>query len=187
LQSSLHRSSTEVVRGKVFRLPAPRGARGHEQRGARYAVIVQADEFLDLSTSSHRRQRVPAQRASDHDHARASGDACSRRADHRRRSTPTRLVRRATRCARAPLRRQRAHARPRALRRLPELRPAARRSRARARRRRRACTSWPSSPGRRVRRARRSGQSASNWPGLRRERRQVGQMVLVEIEDAGCA
>ena len=24
--------------------------RGHEQRGARYAVVVQADEFLDLST-----------------------------------------------------------------------------------------------------------------------------------------
>jgi mRNA interferase MazF len=39
-----------VVRGEVFRLPAPRAARGHEQRGARYAVIVQADEFLDLST-----------------------------------------------------------------------------------------------------------------------------------------
>jgi mRNA interferase MazF len=39
-----------VVRGEVFRLPAPRGARGHEQRGARYAVIVQADEFLGLST-----------------------------------------------------------------------------------------------------------------------------------------
>jgi mRNA interferase MazF len=39
-----------VVRGEVFRLPAPRGARGREQRGARYAVIVQADEFLDLST-----------------------------------------------------------------------------------------------------------------------------------------
>jgi len=31
-------------------LPSPRAARGHEQRGARYAVIVQADEFLDLST-----------------------------------------------------------------------------------------------------------------------------------------
>ncbi len=31
-------------------MPSPRGARGHEQRGARYAVIVQADEFLDLST-----------------------------------------------------------------------------------------------------------------------------------------
>src|ERR1019366_3870166 len=41
---------TEMVRGEVFRLPRPRGARGHEQRGARYAVIVQADEFLDLST-----------------------------------------------------------------------------------------------------------------------------------------
>ena len=39
-----------MVRGEVFRLPAPRGTRGHEQRGARYAVIVQADEFLDLST-----------------------------------------------------------------------------------------------------------------------------------------
>ena len=31
-------------------MPAPRGVRGHEQRGARYAVIVQADEFLQLST-----------------------------------------------------------------------------------------------------------------------------------------
>jgi mRNA interferase MazF len=40
-----------MVRGEVFRLP-PRGrARGHEQRGARYAVIVQADEFLELSTT----------------------------------------------------------------------------------------------------------------------------------------
>ena len=39
-----------MVRGEIFRLPAPRAARGHEQRGARYAVIVQADEFLDLST-----------------------------------------------------------------------------------------------------------------------------------------
>ena len=39
-----------MVRGELFRLPSPRGARGHEQRGARYAVIVQADEFLDLST-----------------------------------------------------------------------------------------------------------------------------------------
>lgn len=40
-----------MVRGEVFRLPAPRHARGHEQRGARYAVIVQADEFLSLSTT----------------------------------------------------------------------------------------------------------------------------------------
>jgi mRNA interferase MazF len=39
-----------MVRGEIFRLPAPRGARGHEQRGARFAVVVQADEFLGLST-----------------------------------------------------------------------------------------------------------------------------------------
>lgn len=39
-----------MVRGEIFRLPAPRDVRGHEQRGARYAIIVQADEFLDLST-----------------------------------------------------------------------------------------------------------------------------------------
>jgi len=36
-----------MVRGEIFRLPS---ARGHEQRGARFAVIVQADEFLELST-----------------------------------------------------------------------------------------------------------------------------------------
>ena len=40
-----------MVRGEVFRLPSPRNARGHEQRGARYAVVVQADEFLHLSTT----------------------------------------------------------------------------------------------------------------------------------------
>jgi mRNA interferase MazF len=40
-----------MVRGEVFRVPARRGTRGHEQRGARFAVIVQADEFLDLSTT----------------------------------------------------------------------------------------------------------------------------------------
>ncbi|MDX6689090.1 MAG: mRNA interferase MazF [Solirubrobacteraceae bacterium] len=39
-----------MVRGEVFRLPAATRARGHEQRGARYAVIVQADDFLGLST-----------------------------------------------------------------------------------------------------------------------------------------
>lgn len=39
-----------MVRGEVLRLPAPRATRGREQRGARYAVVVQADEFLGLST-----------------------------------------------------------------------------------------------------------------------------------------
>jgi mRNA interferase MazF len=37
------------VRGEVYRLRAPKDARGTEQRGARYAVIVQSD-VLPLST-----------------------------------------------------------------------------------------------------------------------------------------
>ena len=39
-----------MVRGEVFRLRVPRDSRGREQRGARFAVVVQADEFLGLST-----------------------------------------------------------------------------------------------------------------------------------------
>jgi mRNA interferase MazF len=39
-----------MVRGEVVRLGAPRRARGREQRGARPAVVVQADELLALST-----------------------------------------------------------------------------------------------------------------------------------------
>jgi mRNA interferase MazF len=37
------------VRGDVHRLNAPRGSRGHEQRGPRFAVVVQSDS-LPLST-----------------------------------------------------------------------------------------------------------------------------------------
>jgi mRNA interferase MazF len=37
------------VRGDVYELKAPRDARGHEQRGNRYAVVVQSD-LLPLST-----------------------------------------------------------------------------------------------------------------------------------------
>ncbi len=40
-----------MVRGEVFRLPAPKGARGNQQRGTRYAVVVQADELMALSTT----------------------------------------------------------------------------------------------------------------------------------------
>ena len=53
-----------MVRGEIFRLPAPRSARGHEQRGARYAVVVQADEFLDLSTVLVAPTSTQARRAS---------------------------------------------------------------------------------------------------------------------------
>ncbi len=37
------------MRGDVFELRAPRVARGHEQRGRRFAVVVQSD-LLPLST-----------------------------------------------------------------------------------------------------------------------------------------
>jgi mRNA interferase MazF len=37
------------VRGDIHQLRAPRSAQGSEQRGARYAVIVQSDDLL-LST-----------------------------------------------------------------------------------------------------------------------------------------
>lgn len=37
------------MRGEVFQLRAPRGNRGHEQSGSRYAVVVQSDQ-LPLST-----------------------------------------------------------------------------------------------------------------------------------------
>jgi mRNA interferase MazF len=39
-----------VQRGEIFRLRAPRAARGHEQAGGRYGVVLQADELLALST-----------------------------------------------------------------------------------------------------------------------------------------
>lgn len=37
------------MRGDVYRLRTPRGGRGHEQTGQRYAVVVQSDA-LPLST-----------------------------------------------------------------------------------------------------------------------------------------
>ena len=37
------------MRGEVYRLRAPRDARGHEQRNPRYAIVVQSDQF-PLST-----------------------------------------------------------------------------------------------------------------------------------------
>lgn len=37
------------MRGDLHRLRSPRGVRGSEQRGARYAVVVQSDDLL-LST-----------------------------------------------------------------------------------------------------------------------------------------
>jgi mRNA interferase MazF len=39
-----------MIRGDVYRIRLPAG-RGHEQRGPRYAVILQADALLGLSTA----------------------------------------------------------------------------------------------------------------------------------------
>jgi mRNA interferase MazF len=39
-----------VTRGDIYRVRLPAG-RGHEQRGPRYGVIVQADGLLGLSTA----------------------------------------------------------------------------------------------------------------------------------------
>ena len=39
-----------MQRGEIFRLRAPRAVRGHEQAGARYGVVLQADALLALST-----------------------------------------------------------------------------------------------------------------------------------------
>lgn len=50
------------MRGDIHRLRAPRGTRGNEQRGFRYAVILQSDDLMlstlivaPTSTSAHPR------------------------------------------------------------------------------------------------------------------------------------
>ena len=37
------------MRGEIYRLRSPRGSKGHEQSGSRFAVVVQSD-FLAFST-----------------------------------------------------------------------------------------------------------------------------------------
>jgi mRNA interferase MazF len=39
-----------VQRGDVYELPSPRAPLGHEQKGTRYGVVLQADALLNLST-----------------------------------------------------------------------------------------------------------------------------------------
>ena len=76
-------SSRRVVRGEVFRLPASSRARRREQRGARYAVVVQADELLGLSTGrADLRQRTGGD-VSARDRSAWNADPHPRRADDR--------------------------------------------------------------------------------------------------------
>jgi len=46
---NLRQRWTSFVRGDLYRLKAPKGAHGHEQAGARYAVVLQSDD-VPLST-----------------------------------------------------------------------------------------------------------------------------------------
>lgn len=39
-----------MVRGEIFRLRPSRNRTGHEQGGSRFAVVVQSDDLLGLST-----------------------------------------------------------------------------------------------------------------------------------------
>ncbi len=50
LPSSGTTPTERVVRGEVFTLRMSPGRRGSEQQGRRFAVVVQADELLGLST-----------------------------------------------------------------------------------------------------------------------------------------
>jgi mRNA interferase MazF len=81
-----------MVRGEILRLPMPRGARGHEQRGARFAVVVQADESLELSTVLVSPTSTSARPASFRPTITLDGaqNTGPNRADHGRRSTATR-------------------------------------------------------------------------------------------------
>lgn len=92
-----------MVRGEVFHLLAPRGTRGHEQRGARYAVIVQADEFLDLLTTivAPTSTGAPVDELPAHDHARRAPDTGHCRTDDRRRPSTAGSIRRTARRKRA--------------------------------------------------------------------------------------
>jgi hypothetical protein len=75
-----------MVRGDIFRLTSSRDARGHEERGAGFAIVVQADEFLDLRTtcSSYFDQSATG-KLPPNDHGWPAGDPGPSRADDRRR------------------------------------------------------------------------------------------------------
>jgi mRNA interferase MazF len=93
-----------MVRGEVFRLPARRSARGHEQRGARYAVIVQSDELLELSTTLIAPTSMGAQPASFRPIIELDGEATRVLAEQTTVVDPRRLGRSAGRLDAAELR-----------------------------------------------------------------------------------
>lgn len=63
-----------MTRGEIYRVRLP-PSRGHEQRGPRYCVIVQADELLGLSTALVAPTSRGAARATFRPEVRIAGDA----------------------------------------------------------------------------------------------------------------
>lgn len=78
------------MRGEVYRLRGPRNARGHEQRGRRYAVAVQSDH-LPLSTLVVAPTSTSALPASFRPEIRIGGQATRVLAEQTAAVDPTRL------------------------------------------------------------------------------------------------
>jgi mRNA-degrading endonuclease toxin of MazEF toxin-antitoxin module len=77
------RLSTDIVRGEVFRLAAST----RERRGARYAIVVQADDLLGPERGARRADIChKTGDVSADDRAVRHANPRARRADHRRRS-----------------------------------------------------------------------------------------------------
>lgn len=64
-----------MTRGEVFELRMPRTARGHEQRGRRYGVVLQSNDLLDLSTVIFAPTSTRARAASFRPEARIAGES----------------------------------------------------------------------------------------------------------------
>lgn len=78
------------VRGEVYRLRAPRDARGHERSGARYGVVVQSDQ-LPLSTWLVAPTSTSARAATFRPQVEIEGVATLVLAEHTSAVDPTRL------------------------------------------------------------------------------------------------
>jgi len=80
-----------VTRGEIYRLKADTRARGHELRGARYAVVVQADELAVLSTVIIAPTSASASRSWIHPEVEVAGRTTRVMVEHIRAVDPIRL------------------------------------------------------------------------------------------------
>ena len=86
-----------MTRGDIHALPAPRGARGREQRGRRYAVVLQGDALLKLPTVVVAPTSTRALPASYRPSIEVSGKATRVLVEHLGAVDPARLGRRVDR------------------------------------------------------------------------------------------